>query len=140
MTVENIIGNRIAERLKELNMSQKELSETSGLPQSAISRYIKGSIIPKVGAIIKIAKALQVDPDFFMSEEKKNIKTLGTYQGVFKTELQKLVSQKCIEINHYISGCDSPFSYTQIREVQASLNDIEEVLGIKKKDNLHNHK
>ena len=29
----------------------------------------------------------------------------------FAIELKQLVHQKCVEINHYVSGCDSPFSY-----------------------------
>ena len=39
----------------------------------------------------------------------------------FATELKQLVHQKCIEINHYVSGCNSPFSYLQIADVQESL-------------------
>ena len=42
----------------------------------------------------------------------------------FKAELKMLIKQKLDEINHYVSGCDSPFSYTQIRGVQGLLNDI----------------
>jgi hypothetical protein len=47
------------------------------------------------------------------------------YEGAFKEELKRLIAQKCREINHYTSGCDSPFSYTQIREVQENLGEIE---------------
>lgn len=42
----------------------------------------------------------------------------------FAIELKQLVHQKCVEINHYVSGCDSPFSYlhrpqlTKIRVVK----------------------
>ena len=38
----------------------------------------------------------------------------------FAIELKQLVHQKCVEINHYVSGCDSPFSYTQVADVQES--------------------
>ena len=51
----------------------------------------------------------------------------------FAIELKKLVHQKCVEINHYISGCGSPFSYTQIADVQESLREIENTLNIKAK-------
>jgi transcriptional regulator with XRE-family HTH domain len=112
-------------------MSQKELADACGITEAAVSRYLNHGRMPKTIILKKMAEVLSVDVNIFFNE-KKDIESLGTYQGVFKTELQRLVSQKCKEINHYISGCDSPFSYTQIREVQASLNDIEEVLGIKK--------
>lgn len=130
--MDNIIGTRICERLGALNMSQRELASACQMTEVSISRYISGERIPKATALHKIAKVLQVDADFLLKDEKKDIKALGTYKGAFKAELQRLVYQKCIEINHYISGCDSPFSYTQIREVQESLNGIEEVLGINK--------
>ena len=49
----------------------------------------------------------------------------------FAIELKQLVHQKCVEINHYVSGCDSPFSYTQVADVQESLREIENTLNIK---------
>ena len=52
----------------------------------------------------------------------------------FKDEVKRLVAQKCNEINHYISGCTSPFRYIQIREVQNDLCEICDVLGIKEDD------
>ena len=48
----------------------------------------------------------------------------------FRQELKRAVNQKLKEINHYIAGCDSPFSYIQIREAQDLMNDIREVLEI----------
>ena len=50
------------------------------------------------------------------------------------TELKQLVHQKCVEINHYVSGCNSPFSYLQIADVQESLREIENTLNIKIKE------
>lgn len=52
----------------------------------------------------------------------------------FATELKQLVHQKCAEINHYVSGCNSPFSYLQIADVQESLRKIENTLNIKIKE------
>ena len=52
----------------------------------------------------------------------------------FATELKELVHQKCAEINHYVSGCNSPFSYLQIADVQESLREIENTLNIKIKE------
>ena len=52
----------------------------------------------------------------------------------FATEIKQLVHQKCIEINHYVSGCNSPFNYLQIADVQESLREIENTLNIKIKE------
>ena len=49
----------------------------------------------------------------------------------FKKELQISVKHKLDEINHYISGCDSPFTYQQIGMVQEYLKNIADELGIK---------
>ncbi len=124
------IGSEIRKQLKLRGMSQKELADACGITEAAVSRYLNHGRMPKTIILNKMAEVLSVDVNIFFNE-KKDIKSLGTYQGVFKTELQRLVLQKCKEINHYISGCDSPFSYMQIREVQESLVDIEEALGIK---------
>ena len=52
----------------------------------------------------------------------------------FAIELKQLVHQKCVEINHYVSGCGSPFSYMQIADVQESLREIENTLNIKARE------
>lgn len=52
----------------------------------------------------------------------------------FAIEIKQLVHQKCIEIDHYVSGCNSPFSYLQIADVQESLREIENTLNIKIKE------
>lgn len=66
---------------------------------------------------------------------KKSDKTEITLsKRKFATELKQLVHQKCVEINHYVSGCNSPFSYLQIADVQESLREIENTLNIKIKE------
>ncbi len=49
----------------------------------------------------------------------------------FRAEVKMLVRHKLDEINHYVSGVNSPFSYSQISNVQGYLCDIAEELGIK---------
>lgn len=49
----------------------------------------------------------------------------------FRDELKLNVSHKLDEINHYISGCDSPFTHTQISDVQCHLVGIADILGIR---------
>ena len=52
----------------------------------------------------------------------------------FKKELQITVGHKLNEINHFVSGCNSPFTYQQIGMVQDYLVNIAETLGIKFED------
>lgn len=65
------------------------------------------------------------------SEEKMTESEAIREKRKFAIELKQLVHQKCVEINHYVSGCNSPFSYLQIADVQESLREIENTLNIK---------
>lgn len=56
---------------------------------------------------------------------------LHEVQAQFADELRLIIKHKLDEINHYLAGCDSPFTYFQIGEVQEKLSEIAEILGIK---------
>lgn len=59
---------------------------------------------------------------------KKNIS--DEMRESFRKEVKIIVKHKLDEINHYIAGCDSPFSYMQVRDVQEHMVEIAEALGI----------
>ena len=48
----------------------------------------------------------------------------------FKDELKIIIAKRLDEINHFIAGCDSPFSYAQIREAQELMCEIRSTLEI----------
>ena len=91
----------------------------------------RGGIIPQ-----KRAEALDVAIQALEKQIAKKVdKTEITLsKRKFATEIKQLVHQKCIEINHYVSGCNSPFNYLQIADVQESLREIENTLNIKIKE------
>ena len=90
------------------------------------------------GGIIPQKRAEAIDMAFNALEKqipKKVDKTeIEISKRKFATELKQLVRQRCAEINHYVSGCNSPFSYLQIADVQESLREIENTLNIKIKE------
>lgn len=61
--------NELKYRLRKIlyckSISQKELAESSGIPQSTISKYINGETTPSSYAMDKIAKALDCSVDEF---------------------------------------------------------------------------
>lgn len=61
----------------------------------------------------------------------KPVPTRERQKQKFRKEVKELVKCHLDEINHYVSGCNSPFSDLQIGMVQEYLNDIREELGIK---------
>lgn len=54
----DIFGDNLDQMLYEANMTQRELSETTFINESTISRYISKQRIPNIKHIISIAYAL----------------------------------------------------------------------------------
>lgn len=65
------ITYRIKEMLVQKNISQKQLSEITGITESAISHYIKGDRVPRGANLVKIAKALGTTADDLLSGDKE---------------------------------------------------------------------
>ena len=60
------MGTRIKELLAKKGITQKELAETVGCTDAAISHYIKGDRIPRSTVLTKIAIALDTTSDYLM--------------------------------------------------------------------------
>lgn len=69
-------SNKIIKLLKQMNMTQKQLAEATGITESAISRYVKGDRIPRGVNLIKIAQALKTTPESLIDEETNDIETI----------------------------------------------------------------
>ena len=61
------ISNRVFERMKELNMTQKEFSEKTGIGQSTISEWKKKKTNPTSEKIMIICQVLKVTPEWLLS-------------------------------------------------------------------------
>ena len=61
------IGDRIFERLQQLNMSQKVFSENTGISQSTISEWKSKRTNPTSEKIMIICKVLEVSPEWLLS-------------------------------------------------------------------------
>lgn len=61
------ISERIFERLKELDMTQKEFSEKTGIQPSTISEWKKKRTNPSSEKILPICEALDVTPGWLLS-------------------------------------------------------------------------
>ena len=74
-------GQRIKNTRKEVNITQQELADKTGMAVNSIRRYESGEIIPRADAIERIANALDVTTGFLMSDE---ITTEKDYQFAVK--------------------------------------------------------
>lgn len=55
------IGNNLKSVMYEYGVTQKELSELTGISRSTISKYIYGDMVPTLKNILNIAYALECD-------------------------------------------------------------------------------
>ncbi len=62
----NPLGTRLAERLKALHMTQKELASRAEVTEAAVSHYIKGDRFPRSTVLAKLATALGTTTDYLM--------------------------------------------------------------------------
>jgi len=64
----NIIGNKIAEARKKINISQAELAEHLFISPQAVGKWERGESIPDIITINKLAKILGVDLNYFSED------------------------------------------------------------------------
>ena len=61
------IRDRIFDKLEELNMTQKDFSERTGIPQTTVSDWKKKKTNPTAEKIMIICKVLGVTPEWLLS-------------------------------------------------------------------------
>jgi len=57
--------NKLKQALKHKGLTQQDLSNLTGIPQSTIACWITGKAKPKHDSLVKVTKALGVPDDFF---------------------------------------------------------------------------
>lgn len=77
MPDERVFGDRLREMLWKRKMTQKELSEKSGVTASAISRYIHGCRLAHTYILVQIADLLDVSCDYLLGRDKYVMKEQG---------------------------------------------------------------
>ena len=70
----SIFSERVKLQLEKNNISQRELSEKTGITEATISRYVSSKRIPKATEILKIAKVLNCTSDFYLELMEKESK------------------------------------------------------------------
>jgi len=64
------LGSRIRGVRKERGLTLKQLEASSGFSATHISEIERGKTSPTVGALLRIARALEKDPSYFLEEEQ----------------------------------------------------------------------
>ena len=80
------IGQRIASRRKELNLTQEALTDSTGISTNQLSNIENNRSVPTVETIMKLSEVLKVTPDYFL---------LGILKSV-DSEAVRAISQKSL--------------------------------------------
>lgn len=91
-----LVGLRISQRLKKLNITQSELEERTGISRKQISLIINNKIdIPKADTIMRIAQALEVSTDYLfglndIESNNYNLSEIAKETGLNVDSLKKI--------------------------------------------------
>lgn len=66
----NTLGDRIAESLKTIGLTQRELAKKIGVTEVSVSKYINNKRTPNGNIIAKMATALHTTSDYLLGTEK----------------------------------------------------------------------
>ncbi len=64
-------NEQVLDLMKQKGINQKQLATLSGITESSICRYLKSEKTPRMDIVVNVAKALQVETDYFLSEEDR---------------------------------------------------------------------
>ena len=69
-STEEALGRRLMTLRQQKSLTMQQIAEASGLAQSTLSKIERGQMSPTLGALIKLARGLDVDPSVLISDEK----------------------------------------------------------------------
>ena len=99
-----LVGERIRQLRKQLNLSQDELAHLAGISSTFMGQIERGDKCPSLETFLKLSSALNVSPvtlindcdsmpsTIYSPELNKVIKLLGTYTDTELDEVYKLLS------------------------------------------------
>ena len=88
------VRDRIFEKLDEMNMTQKEFSKRTGIPETTVSDWRKKRTNPMAEKIMVICKVLNVSPEWLLTgveQEKTRSNPAEWYAIDANTESGKLI-------------------------------------------------
>lgn len=89
--------DNLKEILKERGISQRQLSEMTGITEATISKYSKGERVPSITNALKISESLGVSIDFLVGNEAVvPVERLITTLDMLSNDMTLSVS-KCLE-------------------------------------------
>ena len=66
-------NEKVKKMMLDRDMSQKELSEKSGITRASICRYLQGKRRPRIDVVVNFAKAFGVEPEELLDDGEEEI-------------------------------------------------------------------
>lgn len=105
LTKDQYFIERTKQLMEEKNISQKTLSERSGITEASVSRYLAGKRTPRYDVVINFAKALEVKPgDLLPENDTLNMTPYEELTQIFARKGKNLTDEERKELVDLILG------------------------------------
>ena len=76
MRTDSMFGQRLRQARREAGLSQSKLEMLSGIPKARLSRYENGHVLPSIGTLGRLAKALGVSEAALLGDQRVIVEQL----------------------------------------------------------------
>ncbi len=101
--------DKVKELMTSSGMNQKELSKKSGVSEASLSRYLSGTLKPRIDVISNIAHVFGLDASVLIEDDDNLKKELDSYDEtitVVTRNRKKLTAEQKAEIVKVLFGGD----------------------------------
>jgi transcriptional regulator with XRE-family HTH domain len=120
------IGRRVRERRRELRLTQEELAGFLGVNRNTIGRIEMGQTLPSQKMLMRLAKALNVEPAELLARKK-----------VFSVPDTPITGSKPEEIDKLLRLGDRDAVGALLRDVDEELRGLEEIVDLRDRARLY---
>lgn len=92
--------------MQQKNMTQKQLSERSGISESSISRYLHNDKRPRMDVVVNVAKALQVELSYLLDDEDTSDSAFNSIATAIARKGKELTVEEKTQLISLILGKD----------------------------------
>ena len=112
------MGQRIAQKRKEQNLSQEALGEALGVSRQSISKWESDSSLPEIEKLVALSKLFGVSVGWLLGVEEEQPKESGGSDDELTEEQLKLVEEI---VGRYIAAQPKPMSRRRKRVLKGAV-------------------
>ena len=101
----NELGNKIAQKRKDLGMTQIEFADMLSVTRQTVSRWEAGTVMPDIDKIGDIASILHVSCDYLLKDDIKEETQETVTEGLFSRLLNAAIGKK-VRLNFFDEEAD----------------------------------